>query len=81
MIRTADYLIETADRCIRLANVGRRLADELDGPDEIHAQRVRLAIAGREVADELEAMGKDLMAKAVEIDTARQKASPGQFGP
>jgi hypothetical protein len=45
----ADYLIETADRCIRLAR------------------------AGRELAEGLEALGNELMAKAVELDTARQK--------
>jgi len=33
----------------------------------------RLARAGRDVADSLEAMGNDLMAKAVEINTARQR--------
>lgn len=46
---TEDYLIQTADRCIRLAR------------------------AGREVAAELEAMSEELMAKAVELDTTRDK--------
>jgi hypothetical protein len=44
-----EYLIETADRCKRLAR------------------------AGREVADSLEAISNDLMAKAVELDTSRDK--------
>lgn len=82
MLRTADYLIETADRCIRIANSGRRLADELDaitGP-EGKAQCLRLTAAGRELADELEALSRDLLAKAVELDTERQKAGPGSFG-
>ena len=33
----------------------------------------RLARQGREVAADLEAIGNDLMAKAVELDTTRQK--------
>ena len=33
----------------------------------------RLARAGRELAAGLETMGNDLMAKAVELDTTRQK--------
>ncbi|MBS0535840.1 MAG: hypothetical protein JSR72_17450 [Proteobacteria bacterium] len=44
-----QYLIETADRCIRLAR------------------------AGREMADGLEAISNDLMAKAVELDSERDK--------
>jgi len=48
-VSTEDYLIQTADRCIRLAR------------------------AGREVAAELEAMSEELMAKAVELDTTRDK--------
>lgn len=44
-----QYLIETADRCIRLARIGRELAADL------------------------EAMSNDLMAKAVELDTVRDK--------
>ena len=36
-------------------------------------QCIRLARAGREMADNLEAMSNDLMAKAVELDTARQR--------
>jgi hypothetical protein len=46
---TEEFLIETADRCKRLAR------------------------AGRELAAGLETMGNDLMAKAVEFDTTRQK--------
>lgn len=49
MLKTEEYLIETADRCIRLAR------------------------AGREIAADLEAISNDLMAKAVELDTTRQK--------
>ena len=49
MLKTAEYLIETADRCIRLAQ------------------------AGRELVTRLESIGNELMAKAVELDTTRQK--------
>jgi hypothetical protein len=49
MSKTEEYLIDTADRCIRLAR------------------------AGREIAAELEAMSNDLMAKAVEIDSAKDR--------
>ena len=49
MSDTEQYLIETADRCVRLAQIGRELAADL------------------------EAMSNDLMAKAVEIDTVRDK--------
>jgi len=49
MSDTEDYLIKTADRCNRLARLGREL-----------------------VAD-LETMSDDLMAKAVELDTIRDK--------
>ncbi len=48
-MKTEQYLIETADRCIRLAREGRELI-------------------GR-----LEAISNELMAKAVELDTARDK--------
>ncbi|MFA6265735.1 MAG: hypothetical protein WC670_08485 [Pseudolabrys sp.] len=44
-----QYLIDTADQCIRLAR------------------------AGREMAENLEAMSNKLMAKAVELDSARDK--------
>ena len=36
-------------------------------------QCIRLARAGREMADSLEAMGNDLMAQAVALDTARDR--------
>lgn len=36
-------------------------------------QCVRLARAGREMADNLEAMSNNLMAKAVELDSARDR--------
>jgi len=49
MSETEQYLIETADRCARLARLGR------------------------EIAADLEAMSNDLMAKAVTIDTARDR--------
>lgn len=49
MTELADYLIETADRCVRSAKLQH------------------------EVAKELEAVAQNLMAKAVELDTARQK--------
>ena len=50
MLKTEEYLIETADRCIRLAREGRTLVDRL------------------------EAISNDLMAKAVALDTSRQKS-------
>jgi len=49
MLRTEEYLVETADRCIRLAK------------------------EGRELLASLEAISNGLMAKAVELDTERQK--------
>lgn len=49
MLKTEEYLIMTADRCIRLAQ------------------------EGRELVTTLESIGNGLMAKAVELDTARQK--------
>lgn len=49
MLKTEEYLIQTADRCIRLAQEGKELI-------------VRL-----------EAISNELMAKAVELDTARDK--------
>ena len=49
MSDTEQYLIETADKCARLARLGR------------------------EIADDLEAMSTDLLAKAVTIDTARDR--------
>lgn len=48
-LTTEEYLIQTADRCTRLAQ------------------------AGRQIADDLEALRNELMAKAVELDTDREK--------
>jgi hypothetical protein len=56
MLKTEEYLIETADRCIRLAR------------------------AGREIAENLEALSNDLMAKAVELDTTKQKNKDQKAG-
>ena len=49
MIDTEEYLIATADRCTRLAQMGRELAADL------------------------EPISHELMAKAVELDTAQSK--------
>ncbi|MDO9412000.1 MAG: hypothetical protein Q7T81_05435 [Pseudolabrys sp.] len=49
MSKTEEYLIDTADQCVKLAR------------------------AGREMAAQLEAMSNNLMAKAVELDTSRQR--------
>jgi hypothetical protein len=49
MLKTEEYLIETADRCIRLAREGRQLIETL------------------------ETISNELMAKAIEIDTKRDK--------
>ena len=49
MSDTEQYLIETADKCARLARLGR------------------------EIAADLEAVSNDLLAKAVTIDTARDR--------
>ena len=49
MQKTEEYLVETADRCTRLAREGRSLIEQL------------------------EAISHGLMAKAVEIDTKRDK--------
>jgi hypothetical protein len=58
MLKTEEYLIETADRCIRLKQEGRDLVTRL------------------------ETIGNELMAKAVELDTTRQKTQkkPGSAG-
>ena len=58
MLKTEEYLVETADRCIRLAREGRGLIERL------------------------EAISHELMAKAVELDTERDKknASAGRVG-
>ena len=57
MRNTEQYLIDTADQCIRLAR------------------------AGRELAANLEAMSNDLMAKAVELDTNREKNAKDEKRP
>ncbi len=82
-MKLADYLIETSDRCIRIANHGRQLVDELDASirSQDNAPLSRVSASGRELANELDAIGRDLLAKAVELDTERQKSSPGTFGP
>ncbi|MFN3657223.1 MAG: hypothetical protein ACK4UO_08220 [Pseudolabrys sp.] len=49
MSDTEQYLIDTADRC------------------------KRLALIGRELAASLETISNELMAKAVELDTARAR--------
>ncbi|HEX5213191.1 MAG TPA: hypothetical protein VFW22_15815 [Pseudolabrys sp.] len=49
MLKTEEYLVETADRCTRLAREGRGLIERL------------------------EALSHELMAKAVELDTDREK--------
>jgi hypothetical protein len=49
MEKMAEYLLETADRCIQLAR------------------------AGQEISEKLQALGSELMAKAVELDTTLQK--------
>lgn len=49
MPKTEEYLIETADRCTRLAREGRGLIEQL------------------------EAISNELMTKAVELDTTRDK--------
>jgi hypothetical protein len=49
MVKTEEFLIETADRCGRLASEGRGLIKRL------------------------EAIRDELMAKAVELDTERDK--------
>ena len=82
MLQAAEYLIKTADRCIGIANNGRRLADELStvgGQDQNKCESI--AAAGRELVNELEAIGQEMLAKAVEIDALRQKSNPGTFGP
>jgi hypothetical protein len=56
MRKTEEYLVETADRCVRLAREGRGLIDRL------------------------EAISHELMAKAVELDTERDKNSSGGAG-
>ncbi len=57
MLKTEEYLVETADRCIRLAREGRKLVERL------------------------EAISNELMAKAVELDTKRDKNRKGAGEP
>jgi hypothetical protein len=49
MLKLEEYLVETADHCIRLAREGRVLVDRL------------------------ETISHELMAKAVDLDTKRDK--------
>lgn len=56
MSDTEQYLIDAADRCVRLARVGRELAASL------------------------ESISNDLMAKAVELDTARDRKNKTTAG-
>ena len=56
MPKTEEYLIETADRCTRLAREGRALVERL------------------------ESISHELMAKAVELDTKRDKTGNGPRG-
>jgi len=81
MTATSEYLIETADRCINIASSGRLLADELSAIPGPARNECAIATAGRELLKELEAISQQLLAKAVEIDTDRQKSMPGEFGP
>jgi len=77
-----DYLIETSDRCIRIAKDGRQLVDELDsaiGP-ETKEPFSRVSASGRELLNELQTIGRELLAKAVELDTERQKNNRGPLG-
>jgi len=57
MLKTEKYLVETADRCIRLAR------------------------EGRELIERLEAISHELMAKAVALDTERDKNKASAGGP
>jgi hypothetical protein len=43
MLKTEEYLIETADRCIRLARAGREIADSLEAlSNDLMAKAVAL---------------------------------------
>ena len=43
MVKTEDYLIQTADRCTRLAQAGREIADDLEAlRNELMAKAVEL---------------------------------------
>jgi hypothetical protein len=81
-VQLLDYLIETSDRCIRIAKHGRQLVNELDaaiGPGT-NEPFSRVSANGRKLLDELETVGHELLAKAVELDTKRQKNNPTSFG-
>jgi hypothetical protein len=52
----ADYCVEKAEQCFRLARLAK-------SPD----------VALAEIATNLEAIGNELMAKAVEIESSRQR--------
>ena len=58
MLKIEEYLVETADHCIRLAREGSTLINRL------------------------ETISNELMAKAVELDTNRDKSqnTPGEPG-
>ena len=56
MLKTEEYLVETADRCSRLAREGRALIERL------------------------ESISNELMAKAVELDTTRDKNGKSAAG-
>ena len=79
----AEFLIEAADRCVRIASSGRRLTNELEtiNSSQANVQCSQVIAAGRELVSELEAVGQELLAKAVELDTQRQKSKPDSFGP
>ena len=70
-----DYLIETSDRCIRIAHHGRRLVEELNAAIGLEAKEPysRLSNSARELVDELETLGRELLTKVVELDTERDK--------
>jgi hypothetical protein len=57
MLKIEEYLVETADHCIRLAREGRTLINRL------------------------ETISNELMAKAVELDTNRDKSQKTPDGP
>jgi hypothetical protein len=43
MLKTEEYLIETADRCIRLARAGREIAENLEAlSNDLMAKAVEL---------------------------------------
>ena len=47
MLKTEEYLIETADRCIRLARAGREIAASLEAmSNDLMAKAVELDLGG-----------------------------------